>query len=162
RFLRRCRREGARVYLLTVESLRDAGWPRDSLDDVFLMPTLENPRHVINAVAYRMRTIPFDCLVALDDYDVERAGHLPEHFRLPPSRGPGRGGPPPFRAKGGKAARAPPPGRPRPGFGGLRNHDEVRRFLASVPPPWLIKPRSEASSIGIRKLSDADAVRLCI
>jgi hypothetical protein len=159
RFLRRCRREGARVYLLTVDSLRDAGWPRDSLDDVFLMPTLENPRHVINAVAYRMRTIPFDCLVALDDYDVELAGHLREHFRLP---GLGDSGARLFRDKLAMRTRARDLGVRVPDFVGVCNHDEVRRFLASVPPPWLIKPRSEASSVGIRKLSDPDAVRLCI
>ncbi len=36
-FLREAKRQGARVYLVTSESLRDAEWPRDSLDDIFFV-----------------------------------------------------------------------------------------------------------------------------
>jgi len=36
-FLREAKRQGARVYLVTSESLRDADWPRDSLDDIFFV-----------------------------------------------------------------------------------------------------------------------------
>jgi hypothetical protein len=155
RFLERCRREGVRVYLLTVESLRDSAWARDALTDVFLMPDLNNRRAVINGVAYLMRTIPFDCLVALDDFDVELVAHLREHFRMP---GLGDSGARFFRDKLAMRTRARELGIDVPDFVGLIRHDEVRSFLATVPPPWLIKPRSEASSIGIRKFSDADAV----
>jgi hypothetical protein len=45
-----------------------------------------------------------------------------------------------------------------PDFCPLFNHDDVRAFLARVPGPWLIKPRSEASAAGIRKLHTADEV----
>ena len=40
----------------------------------------------------------------------------------------------------------------------LIKHDDVRHFLANVPGPWLLKPRSEASAIGIQKLHHADDV----
>src|SRR2546421_280603 len=36
--------------------------------------------------------------------------------------------------------------------------DPVRHFLASVPGPWLVKPRSEASAAGIKKCHTADEV----
>ena len=36
-FLREAKRQGARVYLVTSESLRDADWPRESLDDIFFV-----------------------------------------------------------------------------------------------------------------------------
>ncbi len=39
---------------------------------------------------------------------------------------------------------------------GLFNYDHVREFLARVPGPWLLKPRSEASSMGIKKIQQAD------
>ena len=39
--------------------------------------------HVINGLAYKMQSIPFDRFVALDDFDVEKAAHLREHFRIP-------------------------------------------------------------------------------
>ena len=32
-FLRECKRQGCRVLLLTEEKLRDADWPRDSIDE---------------------------------------------------------------------------------------------------------------------------------
>src|SRR5262249_61880429 len=83
RFLRQCHREGCRVFLLTVESLRDSSWARDAVDDVFLMPSLADAREVIKGVAYLMRTRPIDAVVPLDDYDVELGGALREHFRLP-------------------------------------------------------------------------------
>jgi hypothetical protein len=37
-FLRTCRAIGCRVLLLTVEKLRDADWPRESIDEMFFMP----------------------------------------------------------------------------------------------------------------------------
>ena len=36
-FLREAKRQGARVYLVTSASLRDAEWPRESLDDIFFV-----------------------------------------------------------------------------------------------------------------------------
>ncbi len=83
RFLQRGKREGARVFLLTVESLRGAAWDREHLDDLFVMPSLSDPRPVINGLAYLMRKEKIDCIVALDDYDVELGAALREHFRLP-------------------------------------------------------------------------------
>jgi biotin carboxylase len=41
-----------------------------------------------------------------------------------------------------------------PEFVGIANHDVVREFLRSTRGPWLLKPRSQASAIGIRKLHD--------
>ena len=34
-FLREAKRQGSTVYLLTVEKLRDADWPRDQVDEIF-------------------------------------------------------------------------------------------------------------------------------
>jgi biotin carboxylase len=36
------------------------------------------------------------------------------------------------------------------------HHPDVAKFLAEVPAPWLIKPRSEASAVGIKKLKSVD------
>jgi biotin carboxylase len=41
-----------------------------------------------------------------------------------------------------------------PDFVPLINGDEVRDFMERVPPPWIIKPRSDVSAIGIRKVED--------
>src|SRR4029078_1954865 len=49
-------------------------------------------------------------------------------------------------------------GLPIPAFTALFHFDDVRRFLATVPPPWLVKPRPPAAPAGIKKLSDDDSV----
>src|SRR6185436_5972086 len=45
-----------------------------------------------------------------------------------------------------------------PEFVHVLNHSRIHRFLSSVPPPWLLKPRSEASSVGIKKFDRAEDV----
>jgi biotin carboxylase len=41
-----------------------------------------------------------------------------------------------------------------PEFVHVLNHRELSEFMARVPAPWLIKPRSQASGIGMKKLHD--------
>jgi len=43
-----------------------------------------------------------------------------------------------------------------PPFCPVLNYDVLREFMARVAPPWVLKPRSEASAIGIRKIERAD------
>jgi len=43
-----------------------------------------------------------------------------------------------------------------PEFSGVFNYNDLREFMARVSPPWLLKPRSEASSMGIKKINHAD------
>lgn len=155
RFFQRCRRDGCPVYLLTVDKLREAAWARDALDDVFVMPSLDDRRPVLNAVAYLLRTKAVDRIVALDEFDMEMAAFLREHFRLP---GLGETAVRFFRDKLAMRLAAQSAGIPIPEFVGVIHHDDVRRFLATVPAPWLLKPRTEASGIGIQKFQDADAV----
>jgi biotin carboxylase len=156
RFLRSAKRLGARVFLLTLEPLRDAGWDREHLDDLYLMPSFGDLRQVINALAWLMRKEKIGRVVALDDYDVELASALREHFRLP---GMGQSVARCFRDKLAMRIRAREQGFSVPEFTPLWHHEDVRRFLATVPAPWLLKPRHEASSIGIKKLHEAEAVR---
>jgi hypothetical protein len=155
RFLQGARAAGCHVILLTVERLLGAEWAREQVNEVFGMPSLDETRPVINAIAYLMKTRRIDCIVALDDFDVELAAHLREHFRIP---GIGDSTARHFRDKLAMRVRAGECGVPVPAFTPLFNHDEVRQFLATVPAPWLMKPRSQASSIGITKLHHPDEV----
>src|SRR4029077_6964765 len=70
-FLRTCKALGCRVLLLTVEKLRNADWPRESLDDVFLMPEDLSQQHLLYTVSYVARLQPIDRIVALDEFDME-------------------------------------------------------------------------------------------
>jgi len=149
-FLREVKAQGSAVYLLTVEKLRDADWPRDALDEIFYMPSLFHEQDMINAVSYLARAHPIDRIVPLDDYDVEMAAMLREHLRIP---GMGDSTTRYFRDKLAMRVRARDRGVLVPDFVHVLNYDRLREFMARVPPPWLIKPRSEASSLGIQKLN---------
>jgi biotin carboxylase len=43
-----------------------------------------------------------------------------------------------------------------PDFCRVLNYDELRAYMDRVPPPWLLKPRSEASAVGIRRIEHAE------
>lgn len=157
RFLERLRAEGHTVYLLTVERALTEKWARHACADVFAVTDFENRRALVNAVAYLMRGRVVDRIVALDDFDVEVAAHLREHFRMTDS-GPGDSHARLFRDKLAMRVKARELGVRIPDFCPFTNHDAVRAFLARVPGPWLSKPRSEASAAGIKKLHTADEV----
>ena len=155
RFLQRCKQEGCHVILLTVESMREKPWAREFVDEFFVMPSFADRRAVINGLAYLYRTRDIDRIVALDDYDVELVAELREHFRL---TGMGMTTMRHFRDKLAMRVKAEENGIRHPEYVPIFHHDRVRQFLAEVPAPWLLKPRMEASSIGIQKMHHADEV----
>src|SRR5207253_1169576 len=154
-FMREAKAQGARVLLLTVESLKDAAWARDSIDELFFMPNLYNQEHVENAVSYLARSQRLDTIVPLDEFDVEMAAALREHLRMP---GMNASTTRFFRDKLAMRVKAQDSGILVPAFTRTFPYDDVRQFLASIPAPWVLKPRMEASAVGIKKFSDADDV----
>ena len=63
-----------------------------------------------------------------------------------------------FRDKLAMRVRARQCGVPVPEFTSVFNYDDIRSFLDHVPGPWLLKPRTNASAIGIRKIETPDAL----
>jgi hypothetical protein len=157
RFLERLKQEGCTVYLLTVEKALGESWARHDCDEVFALPTGTDRRGYAHAVAYLMRSRRIDRIVALDDFDVELAAHLREHFRLTHT-GHGDSAARLFRDKLAMRQKARDIGVRIPDFCPLFHDADVREFLSRVPGPWLVKPRSEASAAGIRKLHTPDEV----
>ena len=152
-FLRTCKALGCRVLLLTVEKLRDADWPREALDDFFLMPEDIAQHHLIYTVSYMARSQPIDRIVALDEFDMENVSALREHLRIP---GMGLTTIRYFRDKLAMRARAKEAGILAPEFVHVLNYDAIRDFMQRVPSPWLLKPRSQASGIGMKKIHKPD------
>jgi biotin carboxylase len=148
-FLRTCKSIGCRVLLLTVEKLRNADWPRESIDEIFFMPEELSTQELINAVSFAARSQPIDRIVALDEFDMENVSALREHMRIP---GMGLTTVRYFRDKLAMRARAKEASIPVPEFVHVLNYDNLREFMARVPAPWLLKPRSQASGIGMRKI----------
>lgn len=150
-FLRACKREGAHVMLLTEEQLKDEPWPRESIDEVFLMPNLSKLSDVVNGVAYLARSRKIDRIVPLDEYDVENVAILREHLRIP---GMGITLTKRFRDKLIMRQTAHEAGIRVPAFTPVINYDALRDFMIKVPPPWVLKPRLEAGAMGIRRVAN--------
>jgi len=152
-FIRTCKAIGCTVYLLTVEKLRNADWPREAIDEMFFMPEELPLPQLLNAVSYAARTRKIDRIVALDEFDMENVSAIREHLRIP---GMGLTTVRYFRDKLAMRARAKEVGVNVPEFVHVLNHDELREFMNRVPGPWLLKPRSQASGIGMKKIQRSD------
>src|SRR3954468_20435259 len=154
-FLRECRRQGCRVLLLTDESLRDADWPRDSIDAFYYTRRDMPERDIRKGAAFLARTERLDRIVALDDFDVETGAMLREYLHVP---GMGETTGRAFRDKLAMRARARAAAIPCPEFVHPVNHEAIQAWTARVAPPWVLKPRSQAAAIGIKKIESADAL----
>jgi biotin carboxylase len=154
-FMRQCKRQGCRVLLLTAETLRHADWPRESLDDVFYLPADLPLSEIIKAVTYLAREKRIDRIVALDEFDMETAATLREHMRIP---GMGLTTMRYFRDKLAMRMKAMECGIRVPDFIPVLHHADIAYYLEHVPGPWVLKPRSEASAIGIRKFDSPEGL----
>jgi len=154
-FLTAAKRHGARVLLLTREKIKDEGWPMAVIDERFLMPDLSTRPDIIYAVSYLNRANDIAQIVPLDDYDVETAAALREHLRLP---GLGETVVRYFRDKLAMRQQAKASDILVPEFTPIFNYDRLRSFMERVPPPWVLKPRSEAGAMGIKKVYSAEEV----
>lgn len=156
-FLRQAKASGARVLLLTSESLKDtAHWPSEAIDEIFYMPDVQKKwdrQQTLNAVCYLARTEVIDRLVPLDDFDLELAAFLREHLRI---AGMGETTTRYFRDKLAMRMKARAAGLNIPEFVHVLNHAAVQEFVESVPAPWVLKPRFLAGAIGIKKVHTAD------
>ena len=157
-FIGECRRQGCRVLLLTSNSLRDEEWPRQSIDEIFSMPDVEKKwkiEDVMLGVSYMARSENIDRIVPLDDFDVETAAMLREHLRVP---GMGDSTARYFRDKLAMRTKARDEGLAVPEFIHILNYGKLHDFLNRVSPPWVLKPRSLAGSMGIKKIASAEEI----
>ncbi len=148
-FLRSAKDAGCRVLFLTLEKLRHANWPSEAIDEMFYMPEDLPTADIIRAVSFMARTHPIDRIVALDEFDMENVAALREHLRIP---GMGLTTMRYFRDKLAMRGRAQESGILVPEFVHVLNYDHLKSFMARVKPPWLLKPRSQASGIGMKKI----------
>jgi len=148
-FMRECKRQGCRVLLLTAEKLRNADWPCESLDETYYLPDEIPLADIVKAVTHLARNEKLDRIVALDEFDMETAATLREHLRIP---GMGLTTMRYFRDKLAMRMRALDRNVRVPDFVPVVNHGDIQYYLDHVPGPWVLKPRQEASAIGIKKI----------
>ena len=150
-FIRECKAHGCHVVLITKEKMLKEEWPRESLDDLIAVPNDAGPALFIDLLAFLARRRRIDRVVALEEFDVVTAALMREHLCLP---GLSSSGAKIFRDKLSMAVHSQRAGINVPEFVPLVNAEEVDEYMKSVPGPWVIKPRSDVSAIGIRKVSE--------
>jgi biotin carboxylase len=130
----------------------------DFIDEIFFMEGQDtdwNLEHLLLGVSNLMRHSEIHSIVALDDFDVEKATYLRENLRID---GMGQTTGRYFRDKLAMRMRAKSCAISNPEFCSLFNDHEINQFADSVPAPWVLKPRSEASASGIIKVHDKESL----
>jgi biotin carboxylase len=154
-FIRECKRLGCHVVLITKEKMLQEDWPRDCIDKLMAVPNDADALLFIDLVAFLARELKPDRIIALEEFDVMTAALIREHFCLP---GMNSSTSRTFRDKLRMAEAAKAAGVEVPDFVPLIYPADIAEFIQRVPPPWILKPRSDVSAIGIRKVERADDV----
>lgn len=157
-FLTSLKKQGNRVFLVTTEQLRDKPWAVEYIDEIFYMPGQDldwDMDLLLKGVGGLMKEHKVDAIVALDDYDVEKAAFLRENFRI---AGMGQTTGRYFRDKLAMRIKAKEAGIRVPAFSSLFHNADINHFADTVDAPWVLKPRSEASAHGIIKVYDKESL----
>jgi len=157
-FFKECKNQGNRVLLVTSENLKSSKWPQESIDEIFYVPESNdgwNMADLTKSISYLARTEDINRIIALDDFDVEKAAKLREHLRV---SGMGDTTARYFRDKLAMRRKAEDDSIKIPKFVHVLNHNKINIFLDSNNPPYILKPRSQAGAIGIKKLYSKEEV----
>jgi biotin carboxylase len=130
-------------------------WPRESLDDILALPDDAAPALFIHAITHLARHHRVNRLVALEEFDIMTTAQAREHLQL---SGMHSAAARRFRDKLSMRVRAHGAGIRVPDFVHVLNYESIRDFMSRVPPPWVLKPRSDVNAVGIRKLHDDEQV----
>ena len=158
-FINECKAHGCHVILITKEKMLGEDWPRESLDDLIAVPNDAGPALFIDLLAFLARQRRVDRVIALEEFDVVTAALMREHLCLP---GLSSSGAKVFRDKLSMAVYSQRAEINVPEFVPLVNTEEVDAYMNRVPGPWVIKPRSDVSAIGIRKVSEPGEVHAAV
>jgi biotin carboxylase len=148
-FLREAKQQGCTVLLLTSDKLAHDAWPREAIDEIHSIPRDADDALIKRTVDGIARRHCIDRITALDDFDVEMGAMLREHLQVP---GMGRTTASRFRDKLAMRMKATRLGIPVPQFAPVFTDEAVNEWTERVPPPWVLKPRSSAAAIGIKKV----------
>lgn len=154
-FMRECKRMGHRVFLLTREKMLNEDWARESLDGIIPVSNDADIESYLHAASDTARKNKPTHVVALEESDVITAARLREHFCL---HGMFSSRARLFRDKLAMRYKVEQHNIMQPAFVHALNYQEVGEFMECVNAPWLIKPRADASAIGIKKLNESEQV----
>ena len=154
-FLEEAQNAGWHVTLVTRKKLLDQPWAWTALNDVKTVEDDAGQEEYVRAIANIAGSRKIDRIVGLDEFDVTTAARAREHLQV--------GGMTSshalrFRDKLSMAVHSQRAGIRVPEFVQLMNQEEVHEYMQRVPGPWVIKPRSDVSAIGIKKVDQPNDV----
>jgi hypothetical protein len=154
-FLRECKNLGHRVFLMTREKMLEKDWAWESLDGVIPVANEGDISSFLYAATHAAMSNKPTHIVALEEGDVITAGRLREHFclnemyssqaRL-------------FRDKLSMRHKTLKENILQAKFTHAVSYQDVGEFMEKVKSPWVLKPRADASSIGIKKFTETEEV----
>ena len=154
-FIRECKSLGHRVFLLTREIKLNEDWARESLDGIISVADDGTIASYLRSATKLAQTEKPTHIVALEEADVITAGRLREHFGLV---GMVSSQARLFRDKLAMRQRAARFGIRQADFVHFLNYQDIGEFMARVHAPWVVKPRADASAIGIKKFEESEQV----
>ena len=149
-------RLGHKVWVLTSQKGLEEAWPKEVLQDIWAIPKVAEEATsdtVRKVVSYINRDIKFDRVIALTDWTVEVVARLREHLRV---GGMGDTTARYFRDKLAMRMKTHEDHIRVPEFVGLFNWKDIHDYIDRVPAPWVIKPRLQAASLGIKKINSRE------
>lgn len=152
-FIKAAKQRGSHVTLVTKSKHAADAWLRDSIDEFHTVGDDSTPDDYLRTVVWLARHRRIDHVVGLDEFDVLPAAQTREFLGI--NRGLKTSEAMVFRDKLVMRFAAERAGIPQPRFVPLFNSEDVAQYSESVAPPWVMKPRTEVSAFGIRKIADS-------
>src|SRR5260221_10318386 len=154
-FILECQAWGGQVILMTKEKMLHEEWWRDVIDEIFAVPNDAPVELFFDLFSHIAKSRKVDRIVALEEFDVVIAALTREHLCRP---GMSSSTAKTFRDKLAMSVKARAAGINVPDFVPAINTDEIKEYLNRVPAPYVLKPRSDVSAIGIRKMESGEEV----
>lgn len=141
--------------MLTRGKMLEKDWDFESLDAVIPVADDGDVMSYVEAAVRAARVNKPTRVVALEEGDVITAGRLREHLCLDGMKASAARL---FRDKLSMRHKARASGIKQAAFVHALNYQEIGEFMEAVCAPWILKPRADASAIGIKKFSRSEEV----
>ncbi|MBC7795896.1 MAG: ATP-grasp domain-containing protein [Pyrinomonadaceae bacterium] len=153
-FIKQAKKRGCHVRLVTREKCAKEAWVRDSIDEIHTVSDNAKPDDYLQKVVALARYRPISHVVGMDEFDVLTSAATREFLQINVGLTVSHANV--FRDKLKMRTNAKLAGIAQPEFVALFNSEDIVRYIENVEPPWIIKPRTEVSAYGIRKIENVD------
>lgn len=153
-FIEQAARRGCHITLVTKKKHADDAWVWDAIDHVHYVGDDSTPDDWLKTVVWLARQRRVDHVVGLDEFDVLPTARMRDFLQI--DHGLHEADAMIFRDKLSMRNAAKRAGIKQPEFVALITPEFYERFADTVEPTWVMKPRTEVSAFGIRKINSRE------